>query len=469
MDLLATGSTLSPGLPARTGDAAPDSEKRDESAVFEVFLGLALTVPSPGAAVVSGPEGEGAPGNPEAAAPATGGNPAMSGGKILPVALPVGADVPEATPPVSADGEQAIAPPPVNTAVAKPAAETPEPLVTSARTGTPAAMPRPEASETITPQAALTRPADPLSDRVAASRQPTEAPPQASPRPANTAPEAVLVSQAAPVARLLADRQRPALQQAPAARPAIAAAETMPPEDGPLPVIAQPASASTPVRPDSPRLPVTAAGTPSTGADQPARALADAAGAPPPATPQLPVEPLATTGETRPAAQTGTVAASTPANPSQSPAQQFGDIVDRLARAREAEQPGLVQSRIATRDFGTVSMQMRAIEGRLHVSLTAADPSFAPAVQAASAIAGSGQQALSDNAAQNQSQGQQQQGQTAQQSGQGMTAQDNPARRQAWDRAGEDQPQGNRAPSANSDGAPARDGAKGTASGAIYA
>ena len=58
MDLLATGNTVTPGLPARTGDAANEGEKTDESATFEVFLDLALTVPSPDADMATGPEGK---------------------------------------------------------------------------------------------------------------------------------------------------------------------------------------------------------------------------------------------------------------------------------------------------------------------------------------------------------------------------------------------------------------------------
>jgi hypothetical protein len=469
MDLLATGTTVTPGLPARTGDAASDGEKRDESAIFEAFLGLALTVPSPGAAVVSGPEGEGAPGDVEAAGPATGGNPAMPGGKILPVvlpaSLPVSVDGADAMPNVLPEGEQVATPPPSPPQDdARPANDTPRPVVVAGANGAP--VPRPEALEAITPQTALAKPADPLADRQAAGRQPAEAPPQAAPRPASTAPEAALAMQAAPVARLLADRQRPAPQD-PAARPAIAATEASPAEDGPLPIVAQPTAASTPVRPEAPRPTVTGTSTPPTGTDRPARAVADADLAPTPVAPQLQAEPLASLTEARPAAPTGTSAASPQPAPAQSPAHQFGDIVDRLVRAREAEQPGLVQSHIATRDFGMVSMQMRTVEGRLHVSLAAADPSFAPAVQAASAVGGAGQQALSDNSAQNQSQGQQQ-GQTGQQSGQGMAAQDNPARRQAWDRSVENPVQGRPSAGSDDEDAPLDRGGR-TASGAIYA
>ena len=159
-------------------------------------------------------------------------------------------------------------------------------------------------------------------------------------------------------------------------------------------------------------------------------------------------------------------AANTPASQPQSAAQQFGDIVDRLARAREAEQPDLVRSTLATRDFGTVSMQLRPLEGRLHVSLSAADPGFAPAVQAASAIAGTGQQALSDSSAQSQ---QQQQGQSSQQSSPGQSAPDSQARRQQWERASQTQPQGPATPSGD-DSSKTANGARGAASGgSIYA
>ena len=108
-------------------------------------------------------------------------------------------------------------------------------------------------------------------------------------------------------------------------------------------------------------------------------------------------------------------------------------IVERLARARETEQGEVVRSSLATREFGQIAMQLRPTEGRLHVSLTAADPSFAPAVQAASATTGTGQQANADTSSQSQSQ--QQHGQAAHSSGQNQTGPESQARRQDWERA----------------------------------
>ncbi len=178
-------------------------------------------------------------------------------------------------------------------------------------------------------------------------------------------------------------------------------------------------------------------------------------------------EPVAPASESR----TGPTAqpispGSTTAAPSQSAARDFGQIVDRLARAREAEQPDFVQSTLTTRDFGTVSMQLRPLEGRLHVAMTSADPGFAPAVQAASSVAGTGQQALSDSSNQSQSQ---QQGQSAQQSGQGQPAPDGQARRQHWERAVSDRlPQGPANPSGN-EGATRGTDPRGAASDSIYA
>ncbi len=133
--------------------------------------------------------------------------------------------------------------------------------------------------------------------------------------------------------------------------------------------------------------------------------LPDPATVPQPASAVSLAEPIAPvsdarTGLTAPPSGSATAATA----PSQSAARDFGQIVDRLARAREAEQPQFVQSTLTTRDFGTVSMQLRPLEGRLHVAMTSADPGFAPAVQAASAMSGTGQQALSDNANQCQSQ-----------------------------------------------------------------
>ncbi len=109
MDLLATGNTVKPGLPARNGDAASEGEKSDESATFEVFLDLALTVPSPDAVIVPGPEGKPAPGDGLAALLETTGNPAMPPGNILPVDLPLGLEAIDGAPGAAARSDKAFA------------------------------------------------------------------------------------------------------------------------------------------------------------------------------------------------------------------------------------------------------------------------------------------------------------------------------------------------------------------------
>jgi hypothetical protein len=180
-------------------------------------------------------------------------------------------------------------------------------------------------------------------------------------------------------------------------------------------------------------------------------------------------EPIAPLADSRISAPATGVTPSAPASASQSAPHDFGDLVDRLVRARETEQPDLVRSTLATRDFGTVAMQLRSVDGRLHVALSASDPAFAPAVQAASAMAGAGQQALSDNASQSQSQGQQQQGQAAMQSGQGQSAADGQARRQQWERAAEGQSAQAAARAPDHDGSAPANAPRNAASGAIYA
>lgn len=466
MDLLATGNTVTPGLPARTGDAANEGEKTDESATFEVFLDLALTVPSPDADMATGPEGKLPAGDVEEAAQGGTGNPATPPGNILPLVLPAVAAV--GAEPAAAPGADAEVP--VGNTPMQPA-RTPRLSQSATAPAQPDGLPSPPAIAL-----AVTKPAEAL------AQTPQAPAPQPSAQVAEG--EAITMAQVAtPVISVLAGRQRGAAPARAAetsdapTQPAPASATASVPlsaSTAPLPVV-QPTAAPAAQTHDTARQAATS--TPSPAATAPAEASeAPTSRSPVEAAPAHSAnlapalaEPLAPLADTRTSAPATGVTPSAPASAAQPAPHDFGDLVDRLVRAREAEQPDLVRSTLATRDFGTVAMQLRSVDGRLHVALSAPDPAFAPAVQAASAIAGAGQQALSDNASQSQSQGQQQQGQAAMQSGQGQSAADSQARRQQWERAAEGQ-SAQAAPRApDHDGsAPAR-APRNAASGAIYA
>jgi len=477
MDLLATGNTVQPGLPARTGDAPSDGEKSAESAIFEVFLGLALTMPSPDGNIASGPEGETAPDD-ATLAPSDGtGNPAMPGGNILPLALPPGF---EAIAMGSGQSREADAAAPVAgtapAAVALPTNSSPAETGAAPRTlPVPAAQQPP--AEVVAVPATLAKAIEALPQAQAAGQQAPDPASRPAPQPAPASAvmaEAVAVANiATPVVSVLSGRQRNGepVRAAHAVTPASGTSAPSPelpyaPQSSPAPVAAaidkvqQPA----PVTASAPEVDTHEAAIES--AVQ--RAPTEASSTQPAAIVSAQAEPMAPISDTRPAVQPSGGAPVAPAGSPQPAARDFGDIVDRLVRARDAEQPEVVRSTLATRDFGMVSMQLRPVEGRLHVAMTASDPGFAPAVQAAGALAGAGQQALSDNSAQGQSQGQQQQ--SAQQSGQGQSASpDSQARRQQWERAAEGQsPQGPSTPSGD-DGGTAASARSGAAGGAIYA
>lgn len=97
-------------------------------------------------------------------------------------------------------------------------------------------------------------------------------------------------------------------------------------------------------------------------ADQPAAAIAVGTSAPAPAPSAAPATP-----QTR--ADTGP--------------QDFATLIDRLVEARDAAMPQAVRAAIAHAEFGQVSLRFRQQDGDIAVSMTSADPGFAPAVQAA--------------------------------------------------------------------------------------
>lgn len=488
MDLLATGNTVKPGLPARTGDTASDSENTNESATFEVFLGLALTVPSPDAMIAAGPEGKPAPEGAVDGLLEITGNPAIpatTSGNMLPVGLPVGPDAITGAGVAQGDGDDAPAVParrPTSTTLPSSAPPT-EPdvaikVIAVTSTG-PAITVEPVANEPAIAKAPEILPrAQAVSKDAQGASQPAPAPlsanPQETPPQAVTAQAISIAHKAAPVARVLAGRQRQAaeplrLTPAPEA-PAVLTPAPAEPLAAVQPVLPAPA-----VRPDTAKLPSTlSAEAPESSEAADAANTATSRTRPEPAATQTVLisagvaEPIAAVSDARASSPTQPAsAASAPAAPQQGAAHQFGDLVDRLVRAREAETTDFVRSTLATRDFGTVSMQLRSVEGRLHVAMAAADPGFAPAVQAASALAGTGQQALSDSSSQ--SQPQQQQGQSAQQSSQGQSAPDSQARRQQWERAMQDQQPQGPATASGDDTAKQAASPHGAASSTIYA
>ena len=454
MDLLATGNTVKPGLPARPGDAASDGEKTDETAIFEAFLGLALSVPSPDARIAAGPEGktpESEPGD-EATEPT--GKAATASGNILPVQLPVLPEAYEELPAPDTKTGIAVAHSPIDALVEPKSVDAKGEVASGAARQVPVAtVPQVQATEatageTIAPPGQQS-PSQAQINRVVADLQPRSTTAavtlpvqneQAAQRP--TADEPIAMARAAvPVVRMLAGRQgTPNGSGEPAPLPDGAADAAFQSADQPQ--VTKPAGSTANGRSEAARItsqPATASTAPETTVKAGTQeALATS----------LPETASQTMAATRPSDQ-GTpvpVAQSVASNPTSTSAttgpagtdaHDFTQIVERLARARDAEQGEVVRSTVATREFGAVAMQLRPVEGRLHVSLTSADPGFAPAVQAASGPGATGQQAASDSSSQTQSQ---QQGQAGHAFGQGQTAPDSQARRQQWEQAAQGQP-----------------------------
>lgn len=67
--------------------------------------------------------------------------------------------------------------------------------------------------------------------------------------------------------------------------------------------------------------------------------------------------------------------------------QDFSALVDRLVEAREAAGGQTVKAAFQHDEFGKISIQFRAETSRLGVTMTSADPDFAPAAQAAAVVA----------------------------------------------------------------------------------
>ncbi|VWX53064.1 hypothetical protein [Novosphingobium sp. 9U] len=114
---------------------------------------------------------------------------------------------------------------------------------------------------------------------------------------------------------------------------------------------------------------------------------------------------VATSPELRPAPAMPTVTPSVPT----APTQDIAALVDRITEARAAAAPHAVRAALVHEDFGSISLNLRAENSHIHVTLGSADPTFAPAVHAAAAasLASNAGDQSSDNARRD-AQGQQQ-------------------------------------------------------------
>lgn len=488
MDLLATGSATKPGLPARPGDAASDGEKADETAIFEAFLGLALSVPSPDAQIAVGPEGKTPAGETEKAAAEPTGKPATTTGNLLPVQLPVLPEGIADLPAPDAKAGIAVVLPPIDTPVEPKSVDTrgevasaatrQGPAVASAQGQTGIAA----AEETIAPpvrqavsQAQFSRVIADLQPRSTAAAVTLPAQIEQAARQPRADEPIVMARATLPVVRVLAGRQgAPNGSGEPAALPDGEVGTALQPTDQPQATKPAGSTANGPTEGSrAASRPATESTTPEmtlkAGEQEVSDTLSPEAGPMPhsaiAARPSDAGAPVAVAQSVAPN-QPATAAPSSPAGPAGPDVHDFTQIVERLARAREGEQGGVVRSTLATREFGVVAMQMRPVEGRLHVSLTSADPGFAPAVQAVNAPAATGQQAAPDNSSQSQSQ---QHGQTGQTFGQGQTAPDSQARKQQWEQAPQGQPTPIPATTAGDDLPRSTSDARGADGGAIYA
>ena len=82
--------------------------------------------------------------------------------------------------------------------------------------------------------------------------------------------------------------------------------------------------------------------------------------------------------------------------------EDFNTIVARLNEARNDASPDTVRTSLNHAQFGQVSLQMRQHDGGLSVTMASADPSFAPAVQAAVVSSQAADSAARDGAQQQQ-------------------------------------------------------------------
>jgi hypothetical protein len=96
------------------------------------------------------------------------------------------------------------------------------------------------------------------------------------------------------------------------------------------------------------------------------------------------LQPALALRDAQPSPQVNTAAPSAPV--AAQGGHDFAALVDRLVEARDAAMPQSIRAAIHHAEFGQVALNFNADDARLTVSMTSADPEFAPAVQAAAAM-----------------------------------------------------------------------------------
>ena len=100
----------------------------------------------------------------------------------------------------------------------------------------------------------------------------------------------------------------------------------------------------------------------------------------------LQLQPILAFRDAQPATGTLNAPVTAPTTAVQPQGHDFATLVDRLVDARDAAMPQAVKAAIQHADFGQVSLNFQTDDNRLTVSMSSADPGFAPAVQAAAAM-----------------------------------------------------------------------------------
>lgn len=98
------------------------------------------------------------------------------------------------------------------------------------------------------------------------------------------------------------------------------------------------------------------------------------------------LQPVMAMREAQPTSSNGGSFAVSSASSVQHGGHDFATLVDRLVEARDAAMPQAVRAAVHHADFGQISLNFQADDARLSVSMSSADPDFAPAVQAAAAM-----------------------------------------------------------------------------------
>lgn len=378
---------------------------------FAAILGLASASAEEPVSAHLKPLGEAASGK--------GGN---AGGKVLPVALPGVPEVEAASDTAKtdadakpadeavADGDAALPalvvwlPLPIATALptATPAPDSPMRPATAPPVGTDqqiAVMFDPRAGAEGQAPSAMKAPEIPAQTQVSASPTPqlpadeavTPVREPAEPRPApTTRPATVAASLAAPATAIVLAARAPAAEMsAKAALPtAPVQADGAPDTSGLAPAPVAPAQPTTPADRGNGDAPQGEGRAHSH--DRPTDPLATLRAATPLFAADIAGIAPAASGPVVTSATPGPGTAPTPAQSGIAPPQDLATLVERLVEARQAAAPQAVAATIAHGEFGRVGLSFQQDGGGLAVSMTSADPGFAPAVQAAAASVPSG-------------------------------------------------------------------------------